>query len=539
MPVKIGTTISGTYKDGPGLTHQSHLVYAVTAAVWWLFTVTSASDSAGNPGTHVVKSYVSSSADLSTATWAAKTDSPNLDGSAANTFATLEGGRNLACLYWNNPSGSNKDIVLMSAEMQNVDKLTGGNSYNGLIRAVLTATTITWDSWGGWTTAAWNNIANHVFQSGDALARTADGYIQIAGAYLHSEVDCIALTSLDPDTADTWTTGNIAATGNTTNASAIITAMSNQTRLKVNMALSHDAGDWTTNRYPKVNSIDSGTQVTMSETVAGGAQVGDPIRWWNFWGGSTRTLAGCPVIDNTMDNECTCYGFAKLASNGMLLVYDNGLNPNGVPPNFQELKSITANQTQAQGFWPSTADGTGSANVFGSNSTQDIQDWSVVGVDTTHIYCSRRTGNTTIETRVYSTGGNSWSALTNQPPALTGKVIKSGGGVMGVTDGVDMWLFVIDSTDNAIKYVKFTVAAGTWGAWTLLETVDSTAKYLSGYPTVAGQRAGLIFAVTNGGNFDTYVSTLSLVVGATTAQQVPAWVEGLSTGTQMIGAVYR
>lgn len=504
MSVKIGTTISGTYKDGPGLTHQSHLIYAANAAVWWLFTVTSASDSTGSPGTHVIKSYVSSSSDLSTATWTAKTDSPNLDASSANTVAQLEGGRNLACLYWNNAAGSNKDIVLIVAEMQNIDKLTGGNSYNGLQRAVVTATTITWDSWGGWVTGNWNNLASHVFQSGDVLARTADGYLQVAGAYLHSEVDCSVISSLDPDTSDSYTTGNISATGTVANALAIVTVMSNQTRLKVGMALSQEVSDWNTNRYPKVNSIDSSVQVTMNATATGPGN--GPLRWWQFTCGSNRNQLKTPIIDDTMANECITYGLAKLASNGMLLVYDTGA---GTPPNFSDLNSMKANQTQGQGFWPSTTDGTGFKVVFGSAVTNDIQDWCLVGVDTTHIYCTRRTANTTLATRVYSTGGDSWSALGNQPPALTGKVIKATGGVMGVTDGTDMWIFVIDSTDNAIKYVKYSVGAGTWGSWTLLESVDSTAKYMSGYPVAGNNSAGLIYAVTNGGNFDTYVSTLS------------------------------
>ena len=139
--------------------------------------MTSASDTAGNPGTHVVKSYVSSGADLSTATWTAKTDSPNFDGSGANTAAKLEGGRALGVLYWNNAAGSNKDIVLVTVAMQNPNKLAGGNSYNGINRAVVTATTITWSSWGGHTETNWNNPANHVFQSGNILGRTADGQV--------------------------------------------------------------------------------------------------------------------------------------------------------------------------------------------------------------------------------------------------------------------------------------------------------------------------------------------------------------------------
>jgi hypothetical protein len=198
----------------------------------------------------------------------------------------------------------------------------------------------------------------------------------------------------------------------------------------------------------------------------------------------------------------------------MLAIYDSGAQ---VPPNFSELSSRKANQTQAQGFWPTTS--AAGVAVFGSSSTQDIQDVSVAAVTTTSIYACRRTGTTTIECRKYSTGGDSWAAMTNQPPTMTGKTIKAGGGVMTVTDGTNFWLFVIDSTDNAIKYVKATVATDTWdAAWTTLATVASTATKMSGYPILGSQRAGLVYSVTNGSNFDTVVVQLSL----NTSTGVPA-----------------
>lgn len=504
MSVIVGTTISGTYADGVGLPTQSHLIFAANAGVWWLFTTTSASDTAGNPGTHTIKSYYSSGPDLTTATWTASTDSPNFAGSGANTAAKLEGGRALGCLYWNNSAGSNKDIVLCTVAMQNPNKLAGGNSYNGIIRAVVTANTITWDAWGGHTETNWNNPANHTFQAGNILGRTADGYIQIAGMYLHSEVDAAALTSLDPDTSDTWTTGNTSASGNNGANATTCTALSNQTRMKAGMAFSYEAGDYgPTSRYPKINSLDSGTQITLSQQMDT-ASTGGERRWWQFSPGTNRTTNDCPMLDTGMTNECQCYAFAPLASNGMLCVYDTGA---GTPPNFSDLSSRKANQTQGQGFWPATS-AAGNA-VFGSAVTNDIQDWCCVPVDNTHIYALRRTAATTIAMRVYSTGGDSWSAGT-APPTLTGKTIKAGGGLMGVTDGIDMWIFVIDSTDNAIKYCKYTVAAGTWGSWTTLETVSSTATKMSGYPKIGGTKFGLSFMETNGGNFDTRVTTLEL-----------------------------
>jgi hypothetical protein len=369
----------------------------------------------------------------------------------------------------------------------------------------VTATTITWDSWGGYTTPSWNNLADHDFQAGSTLGRTSDGYIQMASMYLHSEVDAAVVTSVDPDTGDTWTTGNLSATGNTSNGNAAITTMSNQTRLKAGMAMSYEAGDWTAgNRYPKVNTIDSGTQVTLNNSPSTTA-TGTGLRWWQGTPGSNRAQNDTPMIDISMTNECQCYGFAPLDGNGMLCVYDSGAQ---VPPNFSELLSRKANQTQAQGFWPATA-ATGVA-VFGSASTQDIQDWCLIALDTTHIYVARRTGNTTIAVRKYNTGSDTWSALTTQPPAFGG-VIKAGGGVVGVTNNFDFWLFVIDGTNNVISSVKYNEQFDTWGTWTTVTAVDSTAKYLACAPMLGPSsgvtsQIGLIYHVTNGGSFDAYVA---------------------------------
>ena len=56
---------------------------AANAGVWWLFTLTSAADSAGGSN-HIVKAYRSSGADLTTAVWTAAADSPGASVSPAS-----------------------------------------------------------------------------------------------------------------------------------------------------------------------------------------------------------------------------------------------------------------------------------------------------------------------------------------------------------------------------------------------------------------------------------------------------------------------
>lgn len=510
MSVKIGTTIAGTYQDGPGHINQSHLIYAANAGIWWLFTTNSVADVAGNPGTHTLDAYYSSSSDLMTATWTKATSSPNLNAASSGVSTVFNGGigggRSMGCCYVNNASGSNKDLVYIYASLFYV----GGsqNSFNGLIRAVVTANTITWGNWGGWSTSAWNLVGGSTaINSNNVVGITTDGKLQLAACVMHSELDASVCTTVDNAVSDAYDEGCITATGDVLNASALIKTLSNELRLKVGMALSNESTDWATGpgRFPKINTIDSGTQVTVSSTATGTANT-TGVRWWQGTPGTTRVNT---VMDSSMTHECGTHAFAQLEAGGMLVIYGDGANTNG---SSNEMKSIKANQTQAQGFWPSTTDGTGSKAVFGASVATDPQDWCIVSVDTTHIYAARRTGNTTIATRAYNTAGNSWSATANQPPALTGKVIKAGAGVVGISDGTNFWLFIIDSTDNAIKYCNYTVAAGTWGAWTTLEAVDSTATKMGGYPSLGSGGAAVIYSVTNGGNFDTYVSALPLSV---------------------------
>lgn len=526
---------SGTFADGTGFPSQSHLMFAANAGVWWYFTLTSASDTAGNPGTHTVKSYYSSSADLTTATWTSSTDSPNMDGDSSTLTSKLWNGKSLGCYYVNNASGTNKDIIHVSTSIWPGISPDAGNGVSYHIRAVVTATTITWGTFGSYGTASFNwgggTDTDTKMISGNTISRTADGFIQTAASVYHSELDASVLTSAEADTADTWTAGG-SGSGHVVAGAATVTAMANQTGLKVGYGISNGGSGITSNGNAKVNTIDSGTQVTASNTWL--ATETATVRWNNMTPGSNRATSA--VLDNTMNHKCTCYAFAPLASNGMVVIYDAG---NQGPPNLDNLRSTKAPQTQAQGFWPSTNTGVNAVNVFGSTSLQDSQDWSLAAVDTTHIYVTQRSSTTTLRTVVYTdTGNGSWAATTNQAPALTGKTIKAAGGVVSVTDGKDFWLFVIDSTDNAIKYVKYTVATGLWdAAWTTLVTVDSTAKYLTSYPIVANNRVGLAWQVTNGANFDTYFSSLSFPdqIG----QPSRGFHPGKSAGTRGTARFYR
>ena len=135
-PVKIGTTIAGTFNDATGHSGQSHLVFAKNANVWWLFTLSSAHDSAAD---HTVRSYVSSGPDLATATWTAAQASPHLADVGGGSL--LAGGRSLGVALI---TIGTTDYVHVFASAA----VDGQQSSNGHIRAQLGATTIAWQGTG-------------------------------------------------------------------------------------------------------------------------------------------------------------------------------------------------------------------------------------------------------------------------------------------------------------------------------------------------------------------------------------------------------
>ena len=130
-PTTIGSQIAGTFGDATGHSAQSHLIYAANSGVWWLFTLTSGSDSQGGSN-HIVKTYHSSGPDLNTATWTQAADSPGAAVSQNNSIASMGSGRALSVAYINNaPIDVIHAEIAMAAD--------GGDGTTGHIRAKVTA----------------------------------------------------------------------------------------------------------------------------------------------------------------------------------------------------------------------------------------------------------------------------------------------------------------------------------------------------------------------------------------------------------------
>jgi Big-like domain-containing protein len=195
-PARVGTQAAGSFADATGHSGQSHLVYAANAGVWWLFTLTSSADSAGGAN-HIVKAYRSSGAQLATAVWTAAADSPGASvsaGFAPNGF--MGGGRALGVVYVNNaPADIIHAEVAMAAD--------GQDGITGHIRARLTATGITWESWNYKVEGA----ATWTLPRAVSLGLSNGKVIHSGGPTLQQEVDANARRSNNADTGAAWTSG--------------------------------------------------------------------------------------------------------------------------------------------------------------------------------------------------------------------------------------------------------------------------------------------------------------------------------------------
>ena len=195
-PTKVGTESAGSFADATGHSAQSHLVYAANAGVWWLFTLTSAADSAGGAD-HIVQAYRSSGADLATAVWTAASDSPGASASAGfapNGF--MGSGRALGIAYVNNaPDDVIHAEVALAAD--------GQDGITGHIRARLTATGITWERWNYHVEGA----ATWTLPRTVSLGLSNGKFIHSGGPTLQQEVDANARRSTNADTSSAWTPG--------------------------------------------------------------------------------------------------------------------------------------------------------------------------------------------------------------------------------------------------------------------------------------------------------------------------------------------
>jgi hypothetical protein len=497
-PIKVGTTIAGTFNDATGHSGQSHLVYAPNAGVWWLFTLSSEHDTIGD---RTVQSYVSNGPNLATASWTAQTVSPTLPNANFATDSKLAGGRSLGVAL-RSIGGADYAHVFASAAFD------GQTSSNGHIRAQLGTTSITWETWdnpGSPNTASqWqgppdtgDSGASTKPSWGNSIGISTGGFIHHFSVTMDQEVDCAVGRSTNPDTGASWTNGfgsNVSPTGSVGTAPPWTTAvidktMTNECKVLAFAPLASDVmlavysnGDAAQPNMTNLRYTRSGPSGTWSNIPAHGG------------GGHGNVFPNATINQNDWAlvpvNTSTIYAFRK--------------------------KSTTA-------------------GLDGALYNVAANSWTVLSASTTP--------------PAPPSFGAGQAFKTSTGPVS--------GGLFGATDGTNVWLFVINTnTANAILYTKFN--GTTWSAWAVVpgtETGVQSRNFISGYPVAGNNQIGLVWTQTNGASFDVWATSLglapiapanpptatltapaggSLLAGSTTLTATAAAVGGSIAGVQFV-----
>ncbi len=188
------------------------------------------------------------------------------------------------------------------------------------------------------------------------------------------------------------------------------------------------------------------------------------------------------------------FGLLPLASGHMLAICDNS----SADTEFNNLASY---------YWNGSSWAASHA-VFASSITQiDCNAWGSCKVSNTSLHCvALSSGGNTYTHRTNAGTGAAWAAG-NTLSTLT---YGTNSGVALVSDGANIWAWVIDSSGN-LKYCKWNGSA--WGSWTVQEaTLAGSPRYVTAAYSASANGIVIAWTQTNGSNFEVWSSFLSLAV---------------------------
>jgi hypothetical protein len=126
--------------------------------------------------------------------------------------------------------------------------------------------------------------------------------------------------------------------------------------------------------------------------------------------------------------------------------------------------------------WPTHA-----AVPFGAaGNTQDFADWGACSRTQTDIHFLRRAGSTSFEHLRFN--GTAWVAGNTLPTTgLTASLAS--GGIYLVSDGTNVWCFVLDSSAGTpVRYIRWSATSGWDPAWSTLASNANLKRAISGAP---------------------------------------------------------
>ncbi len=188
---------------------------------------------------------------------------------------------------------------------------------------------------------------------------------------------------------------------------------------------------------------------------------------------------GTPTIDlnvTNVTNGVGSYFICSLGSGSMLTISDNGTASTG-----NGWKNLNWSKWSGSSW-------SASANVLGSSlsANSDDNNWGAVARSTSDIHLVYKSATSTLTHLRFN--GTSWSA----GDTIASETIKDASGISLITDGTSVWLFVIDNTNNVIKYTKWVSGTG-WSAWTTFESSTANRNNLSVCPQIVSNQIAVIW----------------------------------------------
>jgi PASTA domain-containing protein len=426
-PITVGDLVAGSFSDATGHSAQSHLVYAVNSQVWWLFTLTSASDAEGGSN-HIVKSFRSSGPDLATATWIPGADSPAAVAGSPNQF--LGGGRSLGVAYLANGT---VDVIHADISMA----FDGQNGRTGHIRAVVTGTSIKWESWNFFDEPA----ATWTQPRGNTIGVSSGKFIHTGGPILQQEVDANARKSNNADTGSAWTSGFSAPAvidGTMTNSanSLAFAPLANNVMLAI-----YDNGQGTEPSQTNLRYQRSNTNGTWPMIVVGSQLGGDG----NVFG-STATI-------NQND-----WGIVSVSTSRILVFRRNGSGTGIDAASYNVAANTWSPMSPAPPLLAAGRSFKAGAGLFGATDGTNV--WVFI--------INKDLPNSVLYTRFNGTGWSAWSAVPGTDIGMQNRSCISGSPRVGNnqigliwTEGTSVYDIVSTrlAVDGAVSRVTPTI---TW-----------------------------------------------------------------------------
>ena len=188
----VGSATIGNVAQASGLSNQSRIFYGINSARWFIFFQT-----AGDT-THV-NCWVSSSNDLSSATWAAIGTGAT---SPASTAVVANEGRHIGIAY---QSIAANDIAYLVISTSDITTAAATQA----IRVSLTSTVATWSSWVNTTTTP---TPSSNIPTGSTAGISTTGRAWLIQSRFTQDKDFCAAIATNADAGTSWTSGWGAAT---------------------------------------------------------------------------------------------------------------------------------------------------------------------------------------------------------------------------------------------------------------------------------------------------------------------------------------